>query len=66
MGLVGGYPPPRGSGFPSYQVDELRVRRGCSTKDWVQANWDTQRVGTDFLSVGEVVNRIKGFIMVVR
>ena len=36
-------------------VDEMRVRCGLSTPDWIQANWDTQRVGTDFLSVSSAV-----------
>ena len=40
-----------------YGVDEMRIRRGLSTADWIQANWDTQRVGTDFLTAGEIVNR---------
>lgn len=39
------------------KLDEMRVRRGVSTTDWIQANWDTQRMETDFLTVGEVLNR---------
>ena len=56
MGLTA-YPPPRDSGFSSYQIDEMRVRRGMSSKEWVQANGDTQCVGTDFLTAGEVKSR---------
>ena len=66
MGLLGGNPPPRASGYQSYQVDEMRVRRGRSSEAWIQANWDTQRVGTDFLTAGEVQNHGLGFIMTVR
>lgn len=46
--------------------DEARVRRGISSKDWIQANWDTQRVGTDFLTAGEVKCRKAGLIIFVR
>ena len=42
---------PNGSNFG---LDEMRIRRGLSSTDWIQANWDTQRVGTDFLSVSAV------------
>lgn len=46
--------------------DETRVRRSVSTPDWIQANWDTQRVGTDFLTAGEVKSRKAGLIIFVR
>ncbi len=46
--------------------DETRVRRSVSTPDWIQANWDTQRVGTDFLTAGEVKCRKAGLIIFVR
>jgi hypothetical protein len=46
--------------------DEARVRRGISSEDWIQANWDTQRVGTDFLTAGEVKCRKAGLIIFVR
>lgn len=39
-------------------VDELRLRRGRSSEAWIQANWDTQRLGTDFLSAGPVLDRL--------
>ena len=66
MGLIGGNPPPRASGYQSYQVDEMRVRRGRSTEAWIQANWDTQRVGTDFLTAGEITNRQEPTIVLIR
>ena len=66
MGLVGGNPPPRASGYQSYQVDEMRVRRGRSSADWVQANWDTQRLGTDFLSAGPVVDHLLPTVLLLR
>ncbi len=31
----------------------LQERRGNSTADWVQANYDTQVLGSDFLTYGE-------------
>ena len=45
--------------------DEMRVRRGLSSKDWIQANWDTQRVGTDFLVPG-AVKESEGLTVIVR
>lgn len=50
MGLTTGT---RGNGSVNYSVDELRVRRGNSTADWVQANYDTQVPGSDFLTCGK-------------
>ena len=50
MGLTSGT---EGNGVMNYSVDELRVRRGNSTADWVQANYDTQVLGSDFLTYGE-------------
>lgn len=50
MGLTTGT---RGNGSVNYSVDEIRVRRGNSTADWVQANYDTQVLGSDFLTYGE-------------
>ena len=65
MGLTA-YPPPRASGFSSYQIDELRVRRGMSSKEWIQANGDTQCVGTDFLTAGEVKTCSRAFTIFLR
>ena len=47
-------------------VDELRIRRGISSAAWIQANWDTQRVGTDFLAAGPVVDNLLPTILLVR
>lgn len=47
-------------------VDELRIRRGLSTPDWIQANWDTQRLGTDFLSAGPVVDHLLPTVLLLR
>ena len=47
-------------------VDELRLRRGRSSPDWIQANWDTQRVGTDFLSAGPVVDHLLPTMLLLR
>ena len=66
MGLVGGNPPPRASGYQSYQVDEMRVRRGRSSEAWIQANWDTQRLNTDFLAVGEIKDRQPPTVFILR
>ena len=49
MGLTSGT---AGNGSMNYSVDEIRVRRGNSTADWVQANYDTQVLGSDFLTYG--------------
>ena len=46
--------------------DEARVRRGVSTPDWIQANWDTQRIGTDFLAAGPVVDNLLPTILLLR
>ena len=66
MGLLCGNPPPRASGYQSYQVDEMRIRRGRSSADWIQANWDTQRIGTDFLTAGPVVDHLLPLLLLVR
>ena len=49
MGLTSGT---EGNGVMNYRVDEIRVRRGNSTADWVKANYDTQVLGSDFLTFG--------------
>ena len=46
-----------GAGSRVHDMDEVRVRRGLSTPDWIQATYDVQRVGTDFLEAG-IVHRI--------
>jgi hypothetical protein len=46
--------------------DEARVRRGLSSKDWIQAVWDTQRVGTDFLTASEVKSVWYGMRLIFR
>ena len=63
MGIVGGAD---NSGSPDICCDEARVRRGISSKDWIQANWDTQRVGSDFLTAGTVKVRNLAFFIIVR
>ena len=35
-------------------ADEFRLRGENSSTDWMQANWDTQHTGTDFLTYGTV------------
>ena len=57
MGIIGAWD---NGGSNVYCVDEPRVRRQLSSTDWIQANWDTQRNGTDFLTVGEVKRRTIG------
>ena len=47
-------------------IDELRIRRGRSSADWIQANWDTQRVGTDFLAAGPVVDNVLPTMILLR
>ncbi len=45
-----------GSGAEAFKgyADEFRVRGENSTTEWMQANYDTQAPGTDFLSYGPV------------
>ena len=46
--------------------DEARVRRGLSTPDWIQASWDTQRLGTDFLTAGPVTDYLLPSLFLIR
>lgn len=55
-----------GNGSMNYSVDEIRVRRGNSTDDWVQANYDTQVLGSDFLTCGEPERTPRGTIIQVQ
>lgn len=54
------------SGGSNFYVDEMRIRLGSSSTDWIQANWDTQRMGSDFLTQGEVFNRQPPMVIFLR
>ena len=62
MGLTSGT---GGNGSMNYSVDEIRVRRGNSTADWVQANYDTQVLGTDFLTYGDPERTARATLLLV-
>lgn len=62
MGLTSGI---NGNGSGNFNVDEIRVRRGTSSEDWVQANHDTQRLGTDFVTYGDIVEVPTGTIIII-
>lgn len=62
MGLTSGI---NGNGSGNFNVDEIRVRRGTSSEDWVQANYDTQRPGTDFVTYGDIVEVPTGTIIII-
>ena len=53
-------------GGGTFYVDEMRIRIGTSSTDWIQANWDVQRMGSDFLFAGEVKSRANGFILTIK
>ena len=61
MGLTSGT---GGNGAMNYSVDEIRVRRGNSTADWVKANYDTQVLGSSFLSCSEPERVQKGTLVI--
>ena len=63
MGILGSVD---AGGGTLHRVDEPRVRRGMSSTDWIQASWDTQRNGTDFLEVGDVRSRVIGLSVSLR
>jgi hypothetical protein len=56
-----------GSGAEAFKgyADEFRVRGENSTTEWMQANYDTQAPGTDFLSYGPVRESL-GLTIIVR
>lgn len=62
MGLTSGT---GGNGVMNYRVDEIRVRRGNSTADWVKANYDTQVLGSDFLTYGPVESTARATIVLI-
>ena len=51
MGLTGTLAPKGLLGFP---IDEVRIRRGGTTADWMDANYATQVAGSTFLTMGRV------------
>ena len=51
MGLTGTLAPKGLLGFP---IDEVRIRRGGTTEDWMDANYATQVAGSTFLTPGIV------------
>lgn len=63
MGLTTGI---YGNGSVNYPLDEIRVRRGTSTAAWTQANYDTQAVGTDFITYGELMLSSPATTIIVR
>ena len=65
IGLTGSVGTSSGGSYSRF-VDEMRVRRGVSSADWIQANWDTQRIGTDFLSAGPVVDHLLPTLILIR
>ena len=56
-----------GSGAEAFKgyADEFRVRGENSTTEWMQANYDTQAPGTDFLTYGKV-RQSSGLTIIVR
>ena len=65
IGLTGSVGTSSGGSYFRF-VDELRIRRGQSSADWIQANWDTQRIGTDFLTAGPVVDHLLPTLILIR
>jgi len=63
MGLTTGT---GGNGSVNYSVDEIRIRRGNSTAAWVQANYDTQVHGTDFLVYADPMRMQRGLTILIR
>jgi hypothetical protein len=63
MGLTTGT---GGNGSVDYSVDEIRIRRGNSTAAWVQANYDTQVPGTDFLVYADPMRMQRGLTILIR
>ena len=51
MGLTGTLAP---KGLLDFPIDEIRIRRGGTTADWMNANYATQVAGSTFLTAGQV------------
>ena len=62
MGLTGTLAPKGQLGFP---IDEVRVRRGETTADWMDANYATQVSGSTFLTTGSVVSGPAGVMFLI-
>ena len=56
-----------GSGSDMFKgyADEFRLRGENSTPEWMQANYDTQAPGSDFMTYGEV-RQLLGLTIMVR
>ncbi|MBR1921847.1 MAG: DUF2341 domain-containing protein [Kiritimatiellae bacterium] len=57
MGLTGTLAP---NGLLNFPIDEVRIRRGETSADWMDANYATQVTGSTFLTVGSVETRPLG------
>ncbi len=62
MGLTGTLAPKGLLGFP---IDEVRIRRGGTTADWMDANYATQVSGSTFLTPGSVVSGPAGVMFLI-
>lgn len=62
IGLVGTLAPKGLLGFP---IDEVRIRRGETTADWMNANYATQVSGSTFLTPGSVVSGPDGVMFLI-
>ena len=62
MGLTGTLAP---KGLLGYPIDEMRIRRGYTTSDWMQANYDTQVSGSTFLTPDNVISRPAGVLFLI-
>ena len=62
MGLTGTLAPKGLLGCP---IDEMRIRRGETTADWMKANYATQVTGSTFLTPGSVISRPAGAMFLI-
>ena len=62
MGLTGTLAP---KGILGMSIDEMRIRRGETTADWMNANYATQVTGSTFLEHGNVLSEPAGVIFLI-
>lgn len=62
MGLTGTLAP---KGLLNFPIDEVRIRRGGTTTDWMDANYATQVSGSTFLTPGSVISRPAGVMFLI-
>ena len=62
MGLTGTLAPKGLLGCP---IDEMRIRRGNTSSDWMTANYATQVSGSTFLTPGNVISRPAGVLFLI-